>query len=1503
MNRRNRNNNNNFMGAYMRSRANYNFAPGVMANQAVKQYRGPRRLPGQRGLWAWAFFQKILNILAELKITASNVNRDAFDPNLVISIMMNMQSRNTEIIKNEEGREPFYLKKEKEIEETDNNFEKEKKEIENLKLSKKELKKKNKNLEKKYKSKIKKINKIYLQALEDNNIRILSSVEEIIFNNINQKIQDAYENDMKQLSENPNYRDLKTPKAKLFRELKMIKELLLDSIDDNDSIKHGVFKKYQKLLKEFNMKSCDSPIWNEVKKIVSELGEETIKLQMTKYHNSQPPLDNPGFYEVEPFQRKFVFNLLKGISSFIDAPTSSGKTVVASVMCTNYEKTFNDCYDELEKKDQQTTLEMIKKESGIDSKLDIVENKYKKVLVVVPTDALAMQWANNLYALYDQHIPYATEHYKTICCDRSGLMDMIEKSPACIVTPRTLATIIPMITGGDDEKEGTHIIFTHVIFDEIHMIDENECHEMELAVKLFVNCIVCFLSATISPESKDRFVNWLISIGYPKDKLDVISCNKRFFNLQNYYWDENKQTSVLINPLSLVSIEDFHGEEPEVLNKNLKPTPPDAWDLYEKLQNEYGEDELKYTDKVFDSKQKEESKKTADAIQATIVSNNNEFTNVKTSDSYDNIDNVFNEINSVEVPNEYEAETEVESKLIDCNPYRYFKIDDRISLDDSLEWFRHLIKLMVSKYKEEPNRITKILNLFKIDYRGMYIIRKNEELGNFEYRIKKIDNDSNNLINAIIQQMENNDVLNIRDLRQLMVKSIKSKLDKDKDNYKIRFFKYLSLKWIKFLPKRYSNLNSDDLISVYFEALGTDIKSSRNINEGNTYPNLAYVGACDKEKGFVFELSVIAEILKINIRLIYNTDENDDPITYIRKNENSDDYINIYYDGEYYSILLRKQIFNESKEQVEQTVDEVFNEINRNSNFIQSDNTDNLVNLLFDSKENNKLPAIVFIADGFECQKKFIEVIERIEERERLDDPDREKRIEKALKNKRKERDNEDRNNGRNNDEGNSDRKKCTDRSEARYFRNGNNQEINVDEVFNEIDDDEELSVRKPNDNFIFTSHQKFNDESFKKLVEENNLNEHLKDEDGDYHIILRCLRRGLGIYVRGLPLQYRRAVLNLYTNKKISVIFSDTSLAFGVNSPTNHVIMVKSSGSLLDGYQRIGPMLATQMSGRAGRRGKETKGNVTCLGYSWKEMMYLLAPVIPQIKGSTKLPITLSCVSKIAPHLNWDSLKTNLLNEQFNQRYELEDGTEVTYSEAYYETIEHNISPDGHWDFINNNSVNWNQLMWDLRDTGDCIKVAYLIPHIIQKFGQCEPSNEEHQKLLAHFLCSYLSIVELPESCDNQYLLPECPNTRGLHLNHQENIQIYNHIRNNIADIDEDDYPNGNIVKIVNLNKIDGRLWRAIRDNRIPIYQNQEGTGFGETIKIWNQLFYFADKILKPIQHYFWYEFGIKCHTNVTRCFGKLLTRCWYIYYGNSPLHPNFRRHLVQHNLNDIRI
>ena len=58
----------------------------------------------------------------------------------------------------------------------------------------------------------------------------------------------------------------------------------------------------------------------------------------------------------------------------------------------------------------------------------------------------------------------------------------------------------------------------------------------------------------------------------------------------------------------------------------------------------------------------------------------------------------------------------------------------------------------------------------------------------------------------------------------------------------------------------------------------------------------------------------------------------------------------------------------------------------------------------------------------------------------------------------------------------------------------------------------------------------------------------------------------------------------SLLSEKKVSVIFSDKTLAYGVNLPIRTVIMIGNN---------IDPLVAQQMSGRAGRRGKDEKGTV----------------------------------------------------------------------------------------------------------------------------------------------------------------------------------------------------------------------------------------------------------------------------------------------------------------------
>ena len=59
----------------------------------------------------------------------------------------------------------------------------------------------------------------------------------------------------------------------------------------------------------------------------------------------------------------------------------------------------------------------------------------------------------------------------------------------------------------------------------------------------------------------------------------------------------------------------------------------------------------------------------------------------------------------------------------------------------------------------------------------------------------------------------------------------------------------------------------------------------------------------------------------------------------------------------------------------------------------------------------------------------------------------------------------------------------------------------------------------------------------------------------------------------------------------KLGVVISDNSLAFGVNMPFRTCIFCGE----MEG--RLTPLMAQQMSGRAGRRGLDTQGNLIYAG------------------------------------------------------------------------------------------------------------------------------------------------------------------------------------------------------------------------------------------------------------------------------------------------------------------
>jgi len=103
-------------------------------------------------------------------------------------------------------------------------------------------------------------------------------------------------------------------------------------------------------------------------------------------------------------------------------------------------------------------------------------------------------------------------------------------------------------------------------------------------------------------------------------------------------------------------------------------------------------------------------------------------------------------------------------------------------------------------------------------------------------------------------------------------------------------------------------------------------------------------------------------------------------------------------------------------------------------------------------------------------------------------------------------------------------------------------------------------------------------------------------------HILVRALRRGFAIYIDDAAFAvYRRVVQRLAQQGKLAIVFSDVSLAYGVNMPFRTVMFCGDEGGLLT------PLLAQQMAGRAGRRGLDVQGNLVYLGMSWPRIRRLM--------------------------------------------------------------------------------------------------------------------------------------------------------------------------------------------------------------------------------------------------------------------------------------------------------
>ena len=353
----------------------------------------------------------------------------------------------------------------------------------------------------------------------------LKSNENIILNNYLSKNNTILNNDLENIKKfgmNSNPETIEGKISLLFYLLE--EQLKYDKINKNNIV-NIYFKLYElNFLKYIEIIKKYDEIIMKMDNIIKDI--DLINLQFTIFNKQIPPLNSKGFTKLDDWQIRVINNINNNISTIINAPTSAGKSIISGYTI----------------------------QKG-------------NILYVVPTDALAWQISSYIEDILNCNVPILTSSYQSNP-NREDMINLLNKSSAIVGTPNILVDYLPFIKNN----------FKWIIFDEIHMIGNTESHAMEYIIKLLPNVNFLALSATISNFSE--LSNWFRKI-YNNIKIDEIICDKKFFNLQKYVYSTEQDKLIYLNPLSLITEENFN--DGSVITKKFNPTPTDCWNLYQQI--------------------------------------------------------------------------------------------------------------------------------------------------------------------------------------------------------------------------------------------------------------------------------------------------------------------------------------------------------------------------------------------------------------------------------------------------------------------------------------------------------------------------------------------------------------------------------------------------------------------------------------------------------------------------------------------------------------------------------------------------------------------------------------------------------------------------------------------------------------------------------------------------------------------------------------------------------
>lgn len=172
--------------------------------------------------------------------------------------------------------------------------------------------------------------------------------------------------------------------------------------------------------------------------------------------------------------------------------------------------------------------------------------------------------------------------------------------------------------------------------------------------------------------------------------------------------------------------------------------------------------------------------------------------------------------------------------------------------------------------------------------------------------------------------------------------------------------------------------------------------------------------------------------------------------------------------------------------------------------------------------------------------------------------------------------------------------------------RLGNVFKDDLTEINNNLSSLHESVTTLPNKYIEYTDNKELNIRINQLLERINKINPliHLDYKTINF-ALLDMLKYGLAVHSENLSKYYRFLVEKLFRNKSILVTFSTLTLSLGINMPCKSVIFAEDSINLCSSKVK-------QISGRAGRRGFDVKGNVIFIeeNFSKKRIIDLISNI-----------------------------------------------------------------------------------------------------------------------------------------------------------------------------------------------------------------------------------------------------------------------------------------------------